>query len=116
MVNVHGLWNGNGKTDTPDRLVQSDNIIKFIKNLDNPFVLCGDFNLLPDTESLKKFEEFGLRNLVREYNIRSTRTKFYDKEHKFADYIFVSKDIKVVDFKVMSDEVSDHSPLILDFK
>ena len=62
IINFYGLWNKEGKGDTEDRLSQSDNIIKFIKNLSNPFIICGDFNLLPDTESLRKFEDFGLRN------------------------------------------------------
>ncbi|MEQ1500232.1 MAG: endonuclease/exonuclease/phosphatase family protein [Parcubacteria group bacterium] len=116
VVNVHGLWNGNGKTDTEDRLIQSENIIRFIKTLNNPFILCGDFNLLPDTESLRKFEQFGLLNLVKENNITSTRTSLYKKEHRFADYVFVSKGIEIKEFKVLPDEVSDHSALLLDFE
>ena len=114
LINFHGLWNGKGKTDTEDRLEQSENIIKFLKTLKHPFVLCGDFNLLPDTESLRKFEKFGLRNLIKEFDITSTRTSLYKKEHRLADYIFVSEGIKVNDFKVMLEEVSDHSPLFLD--
>ena len=78
--------------------------------------MSGDFNLLPDTQSIKKLENFGLRNLVKEYNITSTRTSFYTKSEKFADYAFVSSEIAVKDFKVLPDEVSDHSPLYLEFE
>ena len=116
VVNFHGLWNGGGKFDSPDRLLQSDNILGFLRNLTNPFVLCGDFNLLPETESLKKLEAFGLRNLIKEYGISSTRTKFYTKEHRFADYALAGKGILVTDFKVLPDEISDYLPLYLDFK
>ncbi|TSC82310.1 MAG: hypothetical protein G01um101420_474 [Parcubacteria group bacterium Gr01-1014_20] len=116
MVNFHGLWNGGGKFDSPERLTQSDKIVEFLKNLTDPFVLCGDFNLLPETKSLKKLEVFGLRNLIKEYGFSSTRTKFYTKEHRFADYALASKGIRVKDFKVLPDEVSDHSPLYLDFE
>lgn len=116
IINFHGLWNGKGKTDSEDRILQSQNIINFMKTLKNPFVLCGDFNLLPDTKSIKMFEEFGLRNLIKEYGITSTRTSFYKKPEKHADYCFVSKDIKVKEFKILPDEVSDHAPLYLDFK
>ena len=65
IINFHGLWNGEGKGDSADRLEQSERIIDFTKTLQTPFILCGDFNLLPDTESLRKFEEAGLRNLIR---------------------------------------------------
>ena len=30
VINFHGLWNGKGKTDTEDRLLQSENILEFI--------------------------------------------------------------------------------------
>lgn len=116
VINFHGLWNGKGKGDCEDRLEQSDRIIEFLKALDHRFVLCGDFNLLPDTESLKKFERFGLRNLIAEYGITSTRTNFYTKPEKFADYAFVSKEVEVKEFKTLPDEVSDHLPLYLEIR
>ncbi len=116
IANIHGLWNGMGKTDTEDRLYQSKKILDFTKNLSHDFILCGDFNLLPDTESIKMIEDSGLRNLIKEFSITSTRTSLYEKPVKFADYIFSSKGIKVKDFKVLPDEVSDHSPLYLEFE
>ena len=116
ILNFHGLWNGGGKGDSDDRLLQSDRIIEFMKTLSDPYLICGDFNLLPDTESLKKLEDFGLRNLIKEYGIVSTRTSFYKKENKFADYALINEGVEVKDFKVLPDEVSDHSPLYLDFE
>jgi endonuclease/exonuclease/phosphatase family metal-dependent hydrolase len=111
ILNFHGLWNGQGKGDTEDRLQQSEKIIAFLKTINHPFVLGGDFNLSPGTQSLKMFEDFGLRNLIKESGITSTRTSYYTKENKFADYVFVSKGVQVEDFKVLPDEVSDHAPL-----
>lgn len=116
VINFHGLWNGLGKGDSEDRITQSRNIIDFLKKLDHPFVLCGDFNLLPDTESLKMFEDFGLRNLISEYGIKSTRSSLYEKPNKFADYVFVHSQINVKEFRVMEDVVSDHLALYLDFE
>lgn len=114
IMNFHGLWNGKGKDDSEDRLLQSDNIVTFIGTLNTPVIFCGDFNLKPDTESIRKIEVAGLRNLIKEYAVTSTRTSYYTKSEKFADYIFVSGGIDVVDFKVLPDEVSDHAPLILE--
>lgn len=115
IVNFHGLWNGMGKTDTEERLAQSERIVDFLKTLDGDFVLCGDFNLRPDTESIKKFEDTGMRNLIKEYGITSTRTSFYAKPEKFADYVFVTPGVKVLDFKVLPEEISDHAALYIDF-
>lgn len=113
IINFHGLWNGKGKTDSEDRLEQSRKIVEFVKTLEGEVIFCGDFNLLPDTESIKIIEDTGLRNLIKEHKVTSTRTSFYTKPEKFADYAFVSNEIKVKDFQVLSDEVSDHAPLYL---
>ena len=74
-----------------------------------------NFNLLPDTESIKKFERAGLKNLIREYNITSTRTSYYTRPEKHADYAFVSDGIEVKDFKILPDKISDHAPMSLEF-
>lgn len=116
ILNFHGLWTGTGKGDTEDRLNQSKNIINFIKTLEGEIILCGDFNLNPDTESIKILEDFGLINLIKENSILSTRTSYYKYDNKFADYTFVSKDIKVESFEIMKEEVSDHSAMRLNIK
>ncbi len=115
-INFHGLWNRKGKTDSEDRMRQSENIIAFLHTLKNPYILCGDFNLLPETQSLKLFEAIGLSNLIKEYGITSTRSSHYIKPEKYADYMLVSSGINVTDFGVLNDEVSDHLPLLLEFE
>jgi len=112
--NFHGLWNGKGKTDSPDRLNQSKNILKWAEERDGEVILCGDFNLLPDTESIKMLEDAGLKNLIREFDVRSTRTSHYTKPEKYADYVFHSEGVNVKNFYVLTDEVSDHAPLALE--
>ena len=118
VINFHGLWttaeSGKSKGDTQERLEQSEKILAFTKKLKSPFVLCGDFNLLPETASIRKFEDAGLRNLIREFGVTSTRTNFYSKSEKFADYIFLSKGIHLKVFKTLPDKVSDHAPLLVE--
>ncbi len=116
IINVHAAWQAVGKGDTPERLVQSDNIVRFIQSLDHPVVLCGDFNLLPTTESIHKIEALGLRNLITENGIRSTRTSLYKKSERFADYTFVSPVIEVDEFRILRKEVSDHHAMSLHFR
>lgn len=114
IVNVHGLWNGKGKTDSSERIKQSQRIRAFMESVHIPKILCGDFNLRPDTESMHLLNR-RMTNLIKTYNITSTRTKLYDKEEGFADYILVSSEIQVHEFKILPDVVSDHAPLLLDF-
>jgi len=116
VINFHGLWNGKGKTDSEERIQQSKNIVSFLKGVKGEIILVGDFNLRPDTESLALLEATGLRNMITEYGITSTRTSYYKKEETFADYVLVTDGIDVTDFKVLPDEVSDHSALLLEFE
>jgi endonuclease/exonuclease/phosphatase family metal-dependent hydrolase len=114
IMNVHGLHTGTGKGDTTDRLKQSQAILDFMSTRDGIRILCGDFNLLPETESLIMLEK-GMINLVKKYEVQSTRSFYYQKEIKFADYVIVSPDVKVKTFEVLQEPVSDHLPLLLEF-
>ena len=95
--------------------MQSKRIKGFMNSLKHPIILCGDFNLNPDTQSMRILDS-GMNNMIALHHISSTRTSYYPKAGKFADYIITSPEIKVSAFKVMPDEVSDHAPLYLDFE
>lgn len=114
VFNVHALWNGQGKTDTSARIAQSKKIKEFISTISTPKILCGDFNLRPDTESIRLIES-GMNNLIKKYDIHSTRSNLYLKTEKFADYIFVSPEIIINSFEVLNIEISDHLPLLLNY-
>jgi endonuclease/exonuclease/phosphatase family metal-dependent hydrolase len=113
--NLHGMWHKSGKDDVPERIEQSKKITKHLKKYDKPQIICGDFNIRPDTKSMEIIESAGFRNLVTESGVTDTRTSFYDKDERFADYILASSGITVNHFQVLPDEVSDHAPLLLDF-
>jgi hypothetical protein len=115
LFNFHGMWTAKGKGDTPKRIEQSEKIKKIFNTAKGARILCGDLNLEPDTKSLAILNE-GNRNLIKEYKITSTRSSSYAKPSKLADYIIVSPEVKVIDFKVLKDEVSNHLPLLLEFK
>ncbi|MBI2047560.1 MAG: endonuclease/exonuclease/phosphatase family protein [Candidatus Sungbacteria bacterium] len=120
IMNFHGLWNAGPKTDTEDRIAQSVTIRNFFEKTAGTKILCGDFNLLPETQSMKIIEA-GMRNLIKEHAVQSTRTvlyRHYDNpdEPNFADYILVTPDVIVRRFEVLPDIVSDHSPLYLEYE
>ena len=126
IANFHGIWNGKGKTDTPERIAQSQSIIHFFDQIrtcsDRKMrkILSGDFNLRQDAKSLKMLEDQDqeMRNLIKEYSITTTRSSYYDKrkQEPHADYMLVSPDIDVLNFMVDNTEVSDHLPLILQYQ
>lgn len=114
ICNFHGIWLKEGKEDSPSRLKQSKRINDFLDKQKGEKIVCGDFNLDINTESIKILEK-NLRNLIKDYLIQSTRNKYFPGSEQFADYAFVSPDVNITSFQVPNVEVSDHLPIILEF-
>lgn len=116
VINIHGTYSKD-KQDSERSLLQSKFIINVARRKNVPTIIAGDFNLHPDTESIKILnKEF--RNMVDEYKINSTRPDFndgLDRGGNVVDYIFVNDRIKVNKFSVINTDISDHLPLVLDF-
>ncbi|MDE1856356.1 MAG: hypothetical protein KGH49_03950 [Candidatus Micrarchaeota archaeon] len=114
IANVHGLFTPD-KLDNPDRIEQSEKIVRFLNRREGAKILCGDLNVDIATKSIGILDG-SLQNLIREYNVATTRNWHTPAEvPKFADYVFVSKDVNVEKFEAMQDDVSDHLPLSIRF-
>lgn len=114
IANLHGYWIPDSKLDTPERLEQTKKIMEFLDYKKMPQVLCGDFNLNPDTQSMIGFEK-NMINLINKFSIKNTRSKLHIRSDKFADYILITPDIKLNEFKLIHEDISDHLPLYLNF-
>lgn len=118
VVHLHGLRDPAGKGDTPHRRAQAHALVRLIRRIWNEgerLVVCGDFNLLPGSETFAILGALGLEDLVTTRGFTDTRTSFYGKENRFADYLLVTPNVEVRRFEVVaSPEVSDHRPLLLD--
>jgi endonuclease/exonuclease/phosphatase family metal-dependent hydrolase len=114
VFNLHGLYTGGDKEDGSARLLQSQRVKSFMNDFSGEKILCGDFNLNPETKSFHILSD-GMRDLIQENGITSTRSHYYPKERKFADYMLLSPGIKIKKFEVLKDVVSDHLPLVLEF-
>lgn len=119
IFNFHGTPYPAAKKDTRKRLKQSMKVKFFIDKARGAKILVGDFNLSKRTKSIRIFET-EMKNLIKEFKIRRTRSKlspFFNRSNfqKFADYTFVSKDVEIKNFSVPNIEISDHLPMILEF-
>lgn len=118
VCNFHGNSLPGPKQDDPNRLLQSQKIIEYYQNKTNPVIIGGDFNLEHNTQSVSLFEKSGYINLIKEYNIKTTRNHYvwdrYPNKLYYSDYVFVSPNVTVKSFTVSNDEVSDHLPLIIE--
>ena len=119
VVHLHGLRDPGGKEDTPARLDQAARLTDLIRRLhrqNERLVLCGDFNVLPESKTFDILrDELGLVNLITAHGHTDTRTSYYKKSPRFADYMLVSPDVVVERFEVVREpEVSDHCALLLE--
>ena len=118
ILNFHGNPYPGDKLDTESRIKASQNIISITENLEGSKIIGGDFNLFPETKSIKLIEEAGFKNLIKIYQIKTTRNenawKLYENKQLFADYVFVSNEVEIKNFEVIQNNISDHLPLILE--
>ncbi len=100
IINVHlGL----GKEE---REVQIRELIDFVKKLgDEAYIVVGDFN-----DGDINIGENILKDVAKELNKSNTLTFATGLER--IDYIFVSPQIKVLDYEVLIKNMSDHYPII----
>jgi endonuclease/exonuclease/phosphatase family metal-dependent hydrolase len=57
-----------------------------------------------------------MKNLIRTYGVTSTRNHHFQYPDKYCDYILTDSEIKVKEFTVLPDEVSDHLALLLEWE
>lgn len=120
IAQMHGLRDIAGKGDTPARRHQANalvDIIQQVKHEGDRLVVCGDFNLLPGSETFDILGTLGLTDLVTSRGHDDTRTSHYKKQPRFADYMLVTPNVEVINFDPVAEpEVSDHRALLLDLR
>lgn len=117
-VNTHMPW-GPDPYDEPYKVAQADMLSAALKNLDRPFILSGDFNVVADTEVIKRMERLA-PNIAQKYGVTNTlnpaihRAKHLFPEGLAVDFIFTHMPIK--SFKLLSDHcLSDHVGMVIEF-
>lgn len=120
ICNAHGRARPSEKQDTDDRLRFSSGLIQHFKEFTSPVIIGGDFNLDYETKSVELFRNNGYRDLIREYQIKTTRNhlgwdRFPNKMY-YSDYVFLNDAVRLKSFTVQDNEISDHLPMILELE
>ncbi len=91
-----------------------DTLCKAIDEIEGPIVLMGDFNMRPNNYLLRPIRErlFDTADIKDEYIATFPSYPLIDYPPCKIDYIFVSKEFKVLDVIAPKVQVSDHLPLI----
>ncbi len=121
VINAHLAWGPNEKDDQ-NRLDQGKKFYNYLKTIDEPYIISGDFNVFADSQIVSWVSEFG-KNLISEHGITNTlNPRVHRAKHLFpqglaVDYIFPSLELKINEFRVINDiDLSDHFGLLLEFE
>jgi len=115
VFNLHGIWGIDGG-DTPRRLHMSRVVVTNVQDKTTT-VLTGDFNVKPDTETIRNIET-QLANVFAGQLATSFNLPRKDLSSKrgyataVVDMMFVSQDLTVTEHYCPQVDVSDHLPLI----
>jgi len=109
VANVHGLYSSD-KLDSERSIEQSRFIIEKLSRQNLLTILLGDFNVLPETESIAIISQ-AYTNVNKEFSIKSTRP-----DGKTIDYVFLSKELKPKSLIAEITNISDHYPIILEIE
>lgn len=108
--------------DNSSKKAQVNRLIKFVDECENPLILTGDLNLPPNSDSIQRLSAV-LRNAGPAISEKTWTTKPFSHNgfeetnlNWRLDYIFVSKDIKVISSQIINIEYSDHLPILAELE
>ena len=103
IINLHlGL-------DKEERELQLQEVETFIKELNDQYIVVGDFNQ-GDVDVNKEI----FKDVAEELNQNNTLT--YATSLDRIDYILLSPNIEVIEYDVIKKNMSDHFPIYAKFK
>lgn len=120
VANHQGYLAGAHSRGDDTSVAAMQKVAKSLAALPHPLIFCGDLNVAPNTTTVSVLDSLDLRNLTAENNIRTTLSKIHrapekDRSSVPCDYIFVSDDVQVQNFRLADEVVSDHKALVLEF-
>lgn len=103
---------------TPNKKRETDLLVKNLKEHNARFIFTGDLNALPGSYTISSIEGL-MQNAGPDFEKKSWATKpfsyngFEETELKWRlDYVFTTKDLKVLSSKIVETDYSDHLPVL----
>lgn len=112
-INTHLAW-GPTPLDEPYKIAQASRLINYVKSLNSPFVLTGDFNVTQDSEIVRRMDQIAVNHAANAGLMNTLNPALHRVRDIFplglaVDYIFTSFDLATEDFSLVdSPDLSDH--------
>lgn len=113
IANHHGYWEPNPVGS--EKTVKAMQVLAdAVRKLDGPLLVAGDLNVDPGTPAMRVFDDW-LEDLTGSHGVTNTLSTLGKLQGVAPDHILVSSDVRVKDFRVLDDLVSDHKALVIEF-
>lgn len=116
-ISVHGAWTA-PPSDTFETLRQAKIVADYLKDLREPYILGGDLNNVIGSKTVTLINKVAKNWMMGSRASQTTHPTY----HKIAprgflvDYIFTSRDFKLLKLEVADVLVSDHLPVVAEFE
>jgi len=121
IATAHSSYN-NKFIENEAKLNEIKRLVNFFKNNTHRLVFTGDLNIAPSAESIRQIEKH-LVHCGPDYKKPTWTTKPFsykgfeeDKLRWRLDYAFATKDIKIINSKIIQTEYSDHLPILVEIE
>lgn len=113
VIGWHGAWTA-PPTDTDETLRQAKIVAEYLRFLEEPFILGGDLNAIPESTTVKMINEVAGNLMINSGVSQTTHPRLHEivPIGYLVDYIFVSKRFKAVRVDAPLVDVSDHLPVV----
>lgn len=108
--------------ETDKKNAESERLTEYLKGLEQPFVFCGDLNAVPTSNLIKNLDK-NYKNLSPDFAEPTWTTKPFNHEgfevdtlSYRLDYVFSSKEVDLIDSKIIQTDYSDHLPILTEIK
>jgi endonuclease/exonuclease/phosphatase family metal-dependent hydrolase len=102
--------------------LEAKTLADIVSNCRQRFILAGDFNALPGSETVNRFDKL-LVPAGPDYSEATWTTKPHDFGDRTIDsllwrldYVYATPDIKVLSSRTISTEYSDHLPILVEIE
>ena len=112
LINHHAHWLNQPLGDETS-IKKLQLVANYVNALSSPVVVAGDFNVLPTSPAMIKFEKsVGFTNLTTMSQTKSTLSAAHYMKNIVCDYVLTSPDIEIRNVQILDALVSDHRAIL----
>ena len=113
IVNYHGYWKPEPIGDE-NTVAAMEKVAEMIRGEMRPVVMCGDLNVVYKSPAMRCLDF--MRDLTEENGIKTTLSGLGFQGEVACDHILVNERVKVKDFRVIDELVTDHKAIVVEIE